>query len=221
MGITAFDIKLLERTLHIYQPDIENVVELGSQNLYLSGDDTKPPFASTWYRSRGLIYCCIDLARDNNAYPEDLSEPISEKFHNEYMLLTDFGTSEHVVQMEDYEICSFHEGHINSIYASKIKSVLDGYYNCWLNKHKMLRKGGIMINVNPKTGNWPGHGYSYLTEKFYKQLAEHTDYEIIELGQHPASGNFTDGWNIHAILRKHSEKFPDFETFKKFDIRKS
>lgn len=218
MGITKFDVELLEKVLKL-NPDARTVCELGSQNLYLVPSD-KPPFASEWYEARGLKYNCIDMAGDNSAYQVDLSQAIS--FDPEFDIVTDFGTSEHVVQMDKITKVAFHDGHINSIYPDGVKDALLGYYNCWKNKHNLLANSGIMVNVNPKTGNWPGHGYHYITKKFYEELAYLCGYHIIELDEHPAMGNTTDGWNVYCLLQKQDDAdFISFDRFCKLDICKS
>lgn len=229
MGITAYDVDLLERTLK-QKPLIKSVMELGSQNLYVNGEQD-PPFASEWYNSKGLKYSCIDLGGDNNALKADLSNPIhivlktatpnGSKLNPTYDLVTDFGTSEHVVQMEKFVSVPFHNGYINSIYPDGVKSINLGFYNCWVNKHNLLSIGGVMINVNPKTGHWPGHGYSYYTPEFYKELCKIAGYKILLLEEHAAMGNTTDGVNVVCILEKTMDIFPAFEEFCKLDFRTS
>ena len=159
--------------------DIHAVIELGAQNLYDRDYPSGPPYADEFYTRRGLTYTCIDLSAENGAKVIDLSEPVAVS--TQYDLVTDFGTSEHV----------------------------KGIYNCWKTKHDLLRVGGVMISENPKVGNWPGHGYHYYTQDFYTALAEQAGYKIIEIGEHPAMGNVTDGWNIYCVMEKVEDKpFP-------------
>src|SRR5690606_5715314 len=214
MGITAYDIKLIEKALEV-KPDIKTVCELGSQNLYLD-NDPKPPFASTWYEARGMQYTCIDLAGDNGAIVKNLSIPVTGL--GQFDLVTDYGSSEHVVQVPEFQSVAFHEGHINSVYPKEQpteQQIAEGFYNCWANKHNLLKAGGLMINVNPKTGNWPGHGYTYLTRNFYLKLAELMGYEIILLEDHAAMGNTDSGWNVVCILGKTDKPFISFEDFQR------
>lgn len=218
MGITSQDIKLIELAIS-KGSSLWSVLELGSQNLY-TGNEKYPPFASTWYKAQGLDYDCIDLAGDNGAIVEDLAHPI-KSITRKYGLVTDFGTSEHVVQMEKHSKVAFHEGHINSIYPDGVKDIDMGFYNCWLNKHRLLHVGGLMINVNPKTGHWPGHGYSYYTRQFYTQLVEIAEYRIVHLDEQAAMGNWTDGVNVCCILEKTGDRFPSFNEFMQLDFRKS
>lgn len=219
MGITASDIALIEKALEI-KPNIKGVIELGSQNLYLD-NDPKPPFASTWYEQRGVHYHCIDMAGDNGAMIKDLSKIL--KLVNQpgspvkADLVTDFGTSEHVVAGVEMKNHFFDHVNINSVYPTRVPAndeIALGFYHCWVNKHDLLATDGLMINVNPMTGNWPGHGYTYLTKNFYTKLAELMGYEVLHLEDHPAMGNTISGWNVCCILRKKEDR--DFISFEEF-----
>lgn len=214
MGYTAHTIALISRHLD----GVKSVLDIGSQNDYSRGINP-PPFVSEWYNHQGIKnYSCIDLAGDNGAIKLDLAKPVY--LGKRFDLVVDGGTSEHIVLAKNYKTESFNNGHIHSVYPEgEIKSIEEGFYNCWLNKHSHLKVGGIMVNENPKTGNWPNHGYSYYTKEFYQQLELISGYVILELGEHPASGNTVDGWNIYSVLFKESEKFPNFEEFKKIPIK--
>lgn len=236
MGITSTDIDLIRIALD-RKPDIKTVCELGSQNLYLEYHE-KPPFASSWYEEKGLIYHCIDMAGDNEAIQIDLSKDIEikddttitqdittiefKKIKIPFDLVTDFGTSEHVVKAKETFSHAFHEGHINSIYPTEgtITGIIEGFYECWKNKHNLLKEGGLMINVNPKTGHWPNHGYTYVDLDFYKELAKQMNYEVILLHELAAMGNIESGMNIVCILKKNTARpflsFKDFQKIKTY-----
>lgn len=111
----------------------------------------------------------------------------------QYDLVTDFGTSEHV----------------------------SNYYNCWLNKHNACKVGGLIINENPKVDNWHGHGYHYVNMEFYSEFAKLAGYEILEIGEHAAMGNVTDGWNVYAVLQKTKARFPSREVFEALPYQSS
>lgn len=214
MGYTSFTKQLVQKVLD--RSKIESVIDLGSQNDYDIGGD-KPPFISNWYASKGIKYTCIDLAGDNGALPLDLSRTLYRSFTkpaNFFDLVVDAGTSEHVVQANIYEVSSFHEGHINSVYPCDVQNVEEGYYNCWLNKFNLCKEEGFIISENPKTGHWPAHGYTYVDVTTYADLSLCSGLEIIEMGEHPASGNAATGMNIWCIMRKFFPHFPTFEKFK-------
>lgn len=167
-----------------------NVCELGAQNLYDKDYGTNFPYADTYYKAKGMEYTCIDISGENGALVIDLEQP--QKFTGVYDLVTDFGTSEHV---------------------------RDGY-NMAKIIHDLVKVGGTVIQENPKTGNWTGHGFNYKTKEFYLKLAELCGYEILELGENAAMGNVTDGWNIHCVWKKvKDEKFISKAKFKELDLR--
>jgi len=193
MGITDFSLSILNK----YISEQKTVLELGSQNLY-SCEFEGYPYADNYYNSKGLEYTCIDLNKENNALDLNLGVKLSlEKFD----IVTDFGTSEHV--------------------GTNGKHDAKAFYNCWLNKHNACKLGGLIISENPKTGNWLGHGFNYVTQNFYRQLAEANGYEILDLGEHPAMNNTTDGWNIYCVLKKTQDKFMTLTNFKKLEFYSS
>ncbi len=197
MGITAFSIKLLDEVIE--KNNSKTVMELGAQNLY-NQPALPAPYAHEYYEAKGLKYECIDLSKENNCIVMDLSIP--QTIGEQYDLVTDFGTSEHV--------------------GVDGKHSIEAYYNCWNTKHGLLSVNGVMVNENPKTGNWIGHGFNYVDKGFYELLCEAQGYELIELGEHPAMGNVTDGWNVYCIFRKvNSNPFISLDEFKKLGTKTS
>jgi hypothetical protein len=213
MGYTTHTKQLVQKVLG--NNKVESVVDLGSCNDYDIGG-LKPPFISDWYESEGIYYVSIDLAGDNDALPLDLSQPLDfEMFSLQFPfdLVVDAGTGEHLVQMEEYETVPFHEGHIHSIYPTKIKSIEQGYYNGWLNKFNLCKAEGHIISINPKTGSWPHHCYTWVDINTYLQLSKISGLNIIEIGEHAASGNSVDGWEIFCVMKKLGNYFPSLEEF--------
>lgn len=216
MGYTEKETDIIGKYLN---GSIKNILDFGSQNDYRSVDKN-PPFVNKFYEEHGIYdYVCIDLAGDNNSIKLNWSYPISDAFTREFDLVVDAGSSEHSAQSDSYIKTSFHEGYINSVYPEGEINIDEGYYNCWLNKHNLLKIGGIMVNVNPKQGNWPDHGYSYISEDFYRELVKMAGYEILELGEWAACGNVESGWNIYCVIKKVSDTFPSFDEFKTLDIK--
>lgn len=199
MGYTDFTIRLLEKVIKEYQPKM--VVDLGAQNMY-NQPVLPAPYASEWYKEQGIVYVAIDLSGENDALEIDLGKPSKPLFPEsqsaKFEMVVDAGTSEHI--------------------GTDGKFDWEAIYNCWKTKHSSLRTDGIMVNENPLTGHWPGHGFQYYTEAFYKELAAATDYELLELGTACAMGNCTTGMNVYCILRKHSDKFVTVEQFKTFSL---
>lgn len=144
------------------------------------------PYVSEWYIWSGIDYTAIDLNGENDSKKWDLSNPI--KTNRKYDMVTDFGTSEHV----------------------------SNYFQCLANMHKLCRVGGIIVHENPKTGNWPKHGYNYVDMQFYREFAAITGYDLLHIEEHPACMNTTDGWNIIAVMRKTKDAFIDEDQLPKF-----
>lgn len=178
MGYTNETMQRVESVIQRW--GCKTIVDLGAQNNY-SQPILPAPYMEDWYKNKGLAYVAIDISGENGALVVDLAYPMEQNI-GEFDMLVDAGTSEHV------GICGFFD--------------MAAIYNCWKTKHDLVKKHGVMINENPKSGNWPGHGFNYYTIEFYQKLAAKCGYNIVELGEHPAMGNVTDGWNVHCILEK-------------------
>ncbi len=156
---------------------VKSVCDLGAQNNFAQ-PKLPAPYMSEWYKDNGITdYLSIDLNGENGSKKWDLSQPV--KTDKQFDLVCDFGTSEHVKDL----------------------------YQCFWNINKLCKVGGIMIHENPKTGNWPLHGFHYRTMEFYEQLAEVAGYELITIEEHPACWNTTDGWNVISVMKKVKEGF--------------
>jgi hypothetical protein len=206
MGYTQHTKEVVEKYVKEFSP--KNILDLGSQNDF-SQPLLPAPYISEWYKSKGIFYECIDLNKENEAWAVDLSKPFENTIgdwkgqfvHTGYDFLLDIGTSEHVGNNGVHDI--------------------ESYYNCWKTKHNLCKISGLIISENPKSNNWPGHGFNYVTQEFYKQLASVSGYIILDLHEHAACGNITDGWNVFCVMEKISDKFPDLETFKTLDVKTS
>ena len=198
MGYTGFTKRIIQTVIDNYNP--KSIIDLGAQQDY-DQPNLPAPYIDVWYKGMGVDYCCIDLNGENVAMILDLSEPIKRVMALDriFTLLVDAGTSEHIGKDGSFS--------------------WQAIYNCWYNKHNILQTEGIMVSENPKTGNWPGHGFNYYTKEFYRQLEAATDYHIILLDEHPAMGNEIDGWNVMCVMQKKSDKFPTLEEFMQFDLK--
>lgn len=198
MGYTQFTVELLNELIIKFSP--KSVLDLGAQNMY-NQPALPAPYAKTWYETLGIKYLAIDINGENGASPIDLSKPCKTIEPSSFDMVVDAGTSEHVSDSEG-------------------KHDISAIYNCWKTKHDLLKAGGIMLNENPKSGNWPGHGCNYYDQNFYVKLAELQGYEILNLQENAAMGNVTDGWNITCILKKvNNIDFISLETFKLCEIK--
>lgn len=216
MGYNQSDKDLVMRHLG----GVKSVLDIGSQNDYTTTQHN-PPFISKWYNEMDVFYHCFDLAGDNGAAQVNLAfnqNFTHHEYHWPYSMTVDMGSKEHFCQAESYPVTSFHDGCINSVYPQGITDSLAGFYWGWKNQFDLTVVGGTIISVNPKTGNWPGHGYHYISEEFYVQLEAMSDLSILELYEHAACGNTTDGWNICVALKKTGSDFPSLKQFKTLPI---
>ena len=184
------------RIIDPYLPHIKSVVDLGAQNDYRV--PLPAPYTKDSYYA-GKDYEAIDISGENGSTPLDLSK--LHKFDKQFDLLVDAGTSEHV--------------------GTNGKHDIKAIYNCWKNKHNLVKVGGYIISENPKTGHWPGHGFNYYTEAFYACLVQVCGYRLIDVGCVAAMGNTTDGWNVYSVLQKNQEEFCSIREFKTCGIETS
>lgn len=177
--------------------DVKSMVDLGAQNDF-SQPNLPAPYVRSIMESRGIDYIAIDLNGEDGCLVLDLSKQIHI---GSFPLVMDAGTSEHV--------------------GNDGKPDIESFYNCWLNKFNLCEMLGIIVSENPKTGNWIGHGFSYVSKDFYEKLSKIAQLDIVVLEEHPACGNTTDGYNIICVMKKYGEGFPTFEEFKTLDVRTS
>ena len=191
MGYTQKTVELIDPLLS----GVRTVVDLGAQNDYRHPTLPAPYVKDTYYHNKG--YVAFDISGENGSEPYDLS--VLHNFPMQYDLVVDAGTSEHVGRGGSFS--------------------WEAIYNCWKNKHRLAKTMGFIVSENPKTGNWPGHGFNYYTEGFYKELATLAEYLVISLGEHPAMGNTINGWNVYCVLQKNREEFISLEEFRGCGIR--
>lgn len=190
MGITNYSLERMNR-YECLNSSVK-MLELGCQNIYAQGYDPTTTSLQEFAHRFGVHIQSWDILGCQNSKVVDLRKPIDEEYHCMFDVVTDFGTTEHV----------------------------DGnYYQARKNIHDACRVGGLMIHENPMTGHWIGHGGNYLNTNFYQQMAEHNQYQILELGVEYAMGNITDGGNVYCVLRKIFDiPFVNAEVFLSFDV---
>jgi hypothetical protein len=146
------------------------------------------PYMSEWYKERGIRYKSVDLSGENGCIVQDLTK--SFDLGERFDLCCDAGTLEHVLDL----------------------------YQGFKNLFNHCKVGGFIYRENPKTGNWPGHGVTYMTEQFYEQFEAISDIVIADLGIIPAMSNVIDGWNVYCLMEKTGENFPTLAEFKTLPI---
>lgn len=128
--------------------------------------------AKDYFTGLGYSHTSIDLNGKNGALVMDLSKPIKKL--GEFDIITDIGCSEHV----------------------------DNLFECLVNVFNNLKVGGVEYHKNPKTGNFPFHGYHYFTVEFWRKYAIECGLDVIDLYEYPIYHNTVDGYEINAVLRK-------------------
>lgn len=154
MGISDQFFHLVDRALaETETPGIPRMAELGSQFMNVDGVFKGP--AKDYFEARGVQHTSFDLDGQFGAFVLDLGEPISSdsKHVDAYDVLTNFGTSEHVVR----------------------------HYECFRNIHRMVRIGAVMLHTVPAPHHWAHHGRYYYPEDFFTGLAEANEYETVSL----------------------------------------
>ena len=144
--------------------------------------------AKSIYLDRGVAqHISIDLNAKDGAIPLDLDDPIPFVFLDQFDVVTNYGTIEHVNRQ----------------------------YQVFKNTHDMCKRNGLMLHVFPRAGHWPGHGRYYYTEEFAKSLAEACGYQTIHSNLLD-NGIYEKPRNLVAVsYRKGSDDFISEEQFKK------
>jgi hypothetical protein len=148
MGLTRAYLDFIETAItRAGIPDGAAMCELGNQRI---GPSVGIPQATgKEYFSPRFTHTSLDLNGLDGAIPVDLSRAIRRpELIGRFDVLTNSGTSEHVSDQ----------------------------YACFFNVHELVRAGGVMIHLVPKTGNWRRHSTVYYTVKFFTLLASANGY---------------------------------------------
>lgn len=151
--------------------------------------DVNEKIAKKYFKSIGVEHVSIDLNGMHGSLKFDLAQPIY--YVNNFDIVTNFGTSEHIHDQ----------------------------YMCFLNIHCFCKVGGIMIHSVPLPKHWPMHCPYHYPMKFFDELANIANYEILEkkIVQLPGGPPAMQGKRglACAILEK-----KDCKLFKKEEFRK-
>jgi len=138
--------------------------------------------ARSYFRSIGITDISIDIKGCNYAKKIDLRKPINESYHNQFDIITNSGTTEHVVPLE-------------------------GQYQAFKNIHMCAKKGAVMIHILPGIGKYYGHCQTYYSRDFFRTLASLNDYEIILLEDVKKRSKFV--WMGVCMVKKSDNLFTD------------
>jgi hypothetical protein len=91
---------------------------------------------------------------------------------------------------------------------------VDNFWMGFKNIHNLCKNAGIMLHVLPAIDNWPDHGYHYINEDFFRQLAWVCGYNVVDICRDTVSFGGADSNQIFATLRKTRwSEFVDVDRF--------
>jgi len=155
---------------------IDNVMELGSQDFWcpqknlvkalfkafgrpspgdelLSTNNASQKPARLLYEALGIAYNCVDVDGRSGTLVLDLNfDSAPEEHWNKYGLVTNHGTSEHILNQ----------------------------YNVFKMMHDFTKPGGIMVHAVPFTVHLE-HGFFNYQPNFFEALARYNSYETLGL----------------------------------------
>jgi hypothetical protein len=130
---------------------VRSMLELGNKKNERAGISYKSWFTHQY----DLTHVSVDTNGEDGALALDLRLPLGELNGQQFDMVTNIGTSEHV----DGQQCSV-----------------------WENMWNHLAVGGALVSITPLPGDWDWHGMWYPTEDFYDALAHDNGMQVIELG---------------------------------------
>ncbi len=190
MPITHTILPFIEKALKSYYSfeDIKvgkRMCELGDQ--LIRDEYNKTIIAKEYFEFNGFKHTSIDINGKNGSLVFDLSKPIiDETLINNFDIVTNFGTSEHV----------------------------ENQYECFKNIHNLCKKDGLFIHAVPEIGSWIGHCKYYYSSIFFERLREVCNYEIMSEYVIEVYGNKTNDVCV-AMIKNENNNFITKEVFDK------
>jgi hypothetical protein len=141
-----------------YFKENQKIAELGSQ--YVMEEEWGgygPPYFKDVFSNLNIT--SFDINGENGAVKLNLSNDVSNNYWNQYDVVTNFGTTEHVKDQ----------------------------HTCWKNIFNMTKPGGIVISEIPKKENWKGHCKYFFDESTFESLSK--DFKILDIQDVHYSGS--------------------------------
>jgi hypothetical protein len=159
MGIGPTALRLYEGLLADgYLQSGLSVCELGSQAFMpadyrgkLATVSNRDRDARKFYESLGMSYMSIDINGERNAVRLNLNKAKSSDIGQQFDIVTNHGTTEHVFDQE----------------------------NCFRLIHDLTIDGGLMIHVVPTTQGYRRHGLYNYDSLFFDELSHTNQYVLI------------------------------------------
>jgi SAM-dependent methyltransferase len=182
MAFTADSLNYVVDTIVGSLGSAENtrMLELGDQTI--NDRRVREITAKKYFTRRGVDHTSFDLNGRHGSVKVDLSIPCDKaEYHNDFDVVTNFGTTEHVEPLETQ-------------------------YHCFANIHRWTKPGGIIIHSVPsaedlsESGKWRHHCQYFYSRNFFEKLAEAASYEIIDR-------QIKDGLH-YCVFQKADSEFP-------------
>jgi hypothetical protein len=169
----------------IIKDDIKDkqMLELGCQIIRQSVRESihwKKKTSKSYFKSIGFKVVSIDISGCCGSKVVDLRHPIREDFYNKFDIVTNSGTTEHVLPLE-------------------------GQYDAFRNIHLCTKVGGIMWHFLPEKKKYLGHCQIYYNMDFFYQLALLNSYKIIEICN--AKKRKTTSWIGSCFIKEKDIEF--------------
>ena len=188
----------------------KNMLELGCQEIrkaVKANLEYKGMAARGYFKSIGINCISIDKSSCHRAVVTNLKEPIRKEYINNFDIITNSGTTEHVKPFK-------------------------GQYMSFKNIHDCAKVGGVMIHILPGFGSYYGHCQTYYDYDFFRMLAKHNNYELILMDDVKKRDKFV--WVGVCLVKKEDRNFMtnerkffkhlkwvDKQTYKKHQTHKS
>ena len=135
----------------------KNMLELGCQEIRRAVKmklEYRGMAARGYFKSIGINCISIDKSSCHRAVVTDLKKPIRKEYINNFDIITNSGTTEHV-------------------------KPLQGQYMSFKNIHDCVKVGGVIIHILPGFGEYYGHCQTYYDYDFFRMLAKENNYELV------------------------------------------
>lgn len=156
MSINESNFDLVERIFSLMGSNRSfKLLELGNQ-MILKGKDVAY-VAKDYFGSKGVKHTSFDINSLNGAIAIDLSQPLPKNYFNQFDVVTNFGTTEHI----------------------------EDQHQVFCNIHDACKVGGYMVHSLPEDGFWIGHSPYHYKPEFPAVLSAMNDYSLIHLAFPP------------------------------------
>ncbi len=166
-----------------------SMLELGCQQIreFVRNSLQSKSTAKSYFKSIGIKSISIDIKGCNYSKVVDLREPMKDKYHDKFDIVTNSGTTEHIIPLK-------------------------GQYQAFKNIHNCAKKGAVMIHILPGVSKYYGHCQTYYSFDFFRTLAELSDYKIV-LMEHIKNREFFTWMGICLIKNKDNKFTNDKKKF--------